>query len=313
MIARIKFELSSRLYNLLHGGQKMVAVMSCDRWKGKILDDRLVVLALQRGGMRAKIISWQDAKVNYDKIDGLVIGSMWGYQNYLEELKEWFSRVGGKKMLNPIEVILANYDKEKQFRLLNEHGIAAVPAQMIAPGNEDVRGAVVAAMAKFGSDVVVKPSISGSGQDTFLISEQALKNACSLDGAMPNLETINREKTLMVQPFMPEIDGGELAVIYIGGKLSHAVMRYPHIFSDEGVEHEVGVNQLEPEVLQICQKILAIPEYKDAAYARLDFVKTNNGYLVMEVEMFEPQLFYSRIEERDKALSSIVEQIKQRV
>lgn len=309
MIKGAKFLVKNYWYNLTHPGQKTVAVVSCDEWKNRVTDDRVLVEALNQNGLRAKIISWQDAKVNYEKIDALVIGSMWGYQNYLPELEKWFLKIADKKVINSLDVIRKNYDKVTQYELLKQNNIPINETLIIEKGDGNLEQRLNE-FYKGCESFVVKPSVSGSGENTFLINNDSRKNSYDLTKIMLDLTKINKDRALLVQPFLKGIDDGECAMIYIGGEFSHAMMRYPHVFNDNGREHEIVADKIDAEVFEICGKVLNIPEYRDATYARIDLVKDGESYKVMEVEMFEPQLFYAKISNRDAALCKIVTQIK---
>lgn len=52
-------------------------------------------------------------------------------------------------------------------------------------------------------------------------------------------------------------------------------------------------------MLEIVNKICLIKEYKDNLYMRIDLVKTNEEYQVMEVEQLDPQLFLNSITSND--------------
>ena len=120
---------------------------------------------------------------------------------------------------------------------------------------------------------------------------------------------------MLVQPFVSEINKGELAVIVIDGKVANVVRRFPGVF--EGVFHvEVEDRSvLNDEIKAICKKICDAPEYAGFLYARIDLVKTKSGYCVMEVELFEPQLFYYLLKgaAREKMLMMMVSGVGKRM
>lgn len=81
----------------LRGGALRVAIVSCDRWQGKVYDDLLLQGEFLRKGMDARIVSWQDAEVEWGDFDVAVVGSMWGYQKFLKDLEKWLDEVEEKR------------------------------------------------------------------------------------------------------------------------------------------------------------------------------------------------------------------------
>lgn len=63
------------------------------------------------------------------------------------------------------------------------------------------------------------------------------------------------------------------------------------------------------------QSILALPEYKVATYLRIDVVEREGLPIVMEVEAFEPQLYYYLLQgaSRKQALARMVAEVAQKI
>lgn len=305
------------IYDVFHAKKPKIALVSCREWRGKVLDDLLIARAFNRSGYRVKIVAWEDSGVDYDGFKAILVTSMWGYQDRLVDLEKWFKVVENKAILNPIETIRANYDKPKQKELLDRVGIRTIPTEVIkkslgSKNREVLTKRIKKIAANFGVEsVVIKPAISGSGKNTFIIGAEKRKYSFDFEDIPERILKINQEKDLLVQPFIKEIDNGELAVIMIDGEFSHAVMRYPHIFNTVGINHEV--KKVDNEVIEICKKILEISEFKHALYSRIDFVKIKGEYYAMEVELFEPQLYYHLIDEKDEKLNNFVDKFIRRI
>ena len=199
-----------------------VALVSSDCWKNKVLDDLLLQRGLIQRGFDAEIISWQEKKVDYRRYDVFIITSMWGYQNYLNEFNEWLDVMdeSGFRVINSLDIIRLNYNKASQIKQLDKEGISHVDTKIVDKNVSDT----LKELDTF--PYVVKPSISGSGNNTFLI-----RNESDLEKCLPRLEKIVRSRALMVQPFLKEIEEGELSVVVINGAISHAVRRFPGILT----------------------------------------------------------------------------------
>lgn len=206
----------------LRGGSPRVAIVSCDRFLGKVYDDLLLQGEFLRQGFKAQIVSWQDSTVNWVDFDAAVVGSMWGYQNFLPDFERWLGIVENQTVLiNPAAVIRANYDKAQQLQGLQQAKIPVIPTQVVQIDGLDE---FILPDDKF----VIKPAISGSGENTFLV-----KNRADFAKLRGDLRSLNQTRELLVQPFVPEIRAGELGIIVIGGEIVNVVRRFPGVIEGE--------------------------------------------------------------------------------
>ena len=102
---------------------KKIAIVSCDKWVGKLEEDNNLKTALINEGMDARIISWQQPLD--EKYDLLILKSVWGYQNYYDEFKKWLIYIKNNNisLLNNPDIILNNVMKDIQFGILNNNNI----------------------------------------------------------------------------------------------------------------------------------------------------------------------------------------------
>jgi hypothetical protein len=96
---------------------KKVAIVSCDKWIDKLDEDKNLKKALTDLGIDAKIISWQKPFDN--DYDLLVMRSVWGYQNFYKEFKEWllYLKKNNININNNVDLILSNIRKDIQFEI----------------------------------------------------------------------------------------------------------------------------------------------------------------------------------------------------
>ena len=308
-LIRKTLSLKIRLFNLFHRKSPKIALLSSEKWRGKILDDLLVAREFNRSGYRSEIISWDNLPKNLNSFSAFLVTSMWGYEDDEKSFAKWLEIFSNQKILNDISVIKNNFEKKSQTNLLKLSGIPIIPTEFIEKNSKSLGKSLENSAKIFAtSELVVKPTVSGSGKNTYLFGNSPRNHSLPLDfeNLPRELTELNKKKSLLVQPFLKEIDEGELAVIMINGKISHAVRRFPHIFSDTGSLSVVKISSLDEEVKKICEKVASIPEYKDALYSRIDFVKKDGKYLVMEVEFFEPNLYFSIQPNREKLLKTFV-------
>ncbi len=78
------------------------------------LDDDLAPLqqALEKAGVQAPIVAWDDPTVSWSRFDAALLRSPWDYAERLPEFLGWAENVSKQtRLLNPLEVIRRNTDK----------------------------------------------------------------------------------------------------------------------------------------------------------------------------------------------------------
>jgi glutathione synthase/RimK-type ligase-like ATP-grasp enzyme len=251
-------------------------------------DDRLLLPALAAAGIDAEPAVRSDDAVIWEAFDGVVIRSCWDYHLHIQEFKSWLARLdaGRLPVWNPISLVEWNSDKRYLLDLARR-GVATIPTMIVPPGaSADVEAI---AEAEGWSRFVLKPAVSASGHET-----HALR--LPLDAVAR--ETIARAASgsdLLVQPFAAEVPKkGEFSFTFIDGALSHATIKR----AAEGefrvqTEHGGSVTPITiPRTLaaQAEHVLRALPE--PPLYARVDGIERGGAFLLMELELIEPNLFF---------------------
>lgn len=267
-----------------------IAIVSCNKWQNKIEEDKLLQSALIQSGYNTNIISWEDPNVNYDEYMALILRSAWGYQNNYLEFKTWLNMIKQNQilLLNSPELILNNIRKDKQFELLSKYEIPIIPTEFIYK-LEDLFDDI-----KFDEKKpkVLKPIISGSGENTFLVGSNESLN---IDKIIKSFEKIIKceDNGIMLQPYIKEVQNGEFACVYIDGVNIHNMMRYPGIFTKR--EKPVYLSNIPEAVKKLADKVSKMEEYSNHLYMRIDIVLHNNKPMIMEIELAEPDLLFKFI------------------
>jgi hypothetical protein len=107
----------------------------------------------------------------------------------------------------------------------------------------------------------------------------------------------------MVQPYLSSVDAsGETALLYFGGRYSHAIRKGPLLVpgADPGQQlyanEHISSRQPEPDELAAGERILdALPfPRSELLYARVDLIRGQGGEpQLIELELTEPSLFLS--------------------
>lgn len=290
---------------------KKIGIVSCEKWKNLIQEDKLLEQTLNKAGFNSQIISWEDKTIDYNEFDCLVLRSVWGYQNNYSEFKRWllWLKKNNVKIFNAVDIILNNIRKNMQFEILDKHGIPHVPTKFIMS---------VEKFKNLDENVVVKPIISGSGENTFKVGGENVNLNTKIEkndikGIFSNMLECE-DNGIMVQPFIPDIKNGEYACVFIGGVNTHNMLRFPGVFTDKKAPVYLETVPIEVELL--AKKISKIEEFANSLYMRIDIVYYDNKPIVMEIELAEPDLLIKYVKNenlKSKILKRFVEEIERRL
>jgi len=169
---------------------------------------------------------------------------------------------------------------------LSRRGVPIVPTQLIAAHDSD---AVISAVRDAGwSRFVLKPAVSASGHETHAFAAEV--DAIARD----TIASVIKSGDVLVQPFMDEVPShGEYSLVYIDGKFSHAAIKRA-AESEFRVQTEHGGSvtpvQVDAQLIEAGSKALAALS-EVPLYARVDGIVRGGEFLLMELELIEPNLF----------------------
>jgi glutathione synthase/RimK-type ligase-like ATP-grasp enzyme len=251
----------------------------------------LIMDAAAARGLDAEITVWDDDTVDWSAYEVVVVRSCWDYLDRRDDFLTWAAKV--PNLLNPADVLAWNTDKV-YLRELADAGVPVIDTRWdVRRGDE---------LPDSAGEWVVKPSISGGGKDTARWDDPD-------DVYTHSEELIDAGRTAMVQPYVPSVDNeGETALIYFGGRFSHAIRKGPLLERGEGVRQDRDQREVitprAPTAAQedVAQQVLAaIPSSLGRAaalaYARVDLVTDTDGApRLIELELTEPSLFLDNTE-----------------
>lgn len=268
---------------------KKVGIVSCDKWKNLIKEDIFIRDYLIKMGMESEIISWEDQSVNYNNYHCLILKSVWGYQNNYIKFKKWLLFLKSENIIlyNNVDIILDNIRKDIQFTILEKNSIEYVPTTFIKSVDE------IEKIKLFEPGSIIKPIISGSGDNTFKLTEtkseldKKVINYCDVKSIFFDILKCY-DNGLMIQPFVSEIINGEYSCIYINGINTHNMLRFPGIFSEK--QKPIYMEKIPGDIKKLSEKVVALNEYENYLYIRVDIVYNQGIPVIMEVELTEPDL-----------------------
>ena len=252
-------------------------------------DDDVLRDALRKHGISALPAVWNDAAVDWSGFDAVLLRTTWDYFEHPATFHAWLDRLeaDGVPVLNPPPVLRWNADK-RYLRDLERDGVAVVDTRWADASDVP---ALLEELA--GQAVVVKPAVSGGAWHTARGVAGSAELAASVARIPPALHCL-------VQPFVPEIvDEGEWSLLFFGGEFSHAVLKRPAA-GDYRVQSQFGgtAEPLDPgpALIAAARDAIAASERRTGAataYARVDGVRSGGRFVLMEIELIEPSLFFA--------------------
>lgn len=261
-----------------------IAIATCAVYDREKVDDELLRRALEERGCAAEEVVWDDEGVDWSEFDLCLVRSTWDYHEKHREFLDWARRVEAATALrNPANLIAWNSDKS-YLRELGQAGVRTVPTVWVEPGAEIDLDAVLA--AEGWEEVIIKPVVDLGARN--LQRAQAGESSAAL-------EQVLQRGDAMVQPFLSSVEEqGELSLVYIDGKLTHAVRKRPAPgdFRVQGIWGG-SVTRVEPQPDEMALAGEALSHLDEPPlYARIDLVAGLDGKpCLIELELIEPNLY----------------------
>ena len=250
-------------------------------------EDELVINALKEKNLYVVKKDWNDSIFDWETTRSILFRSTWDYFDKFELFKKWFNKTKNKcLMINSTETIEWNIDKHYLLDL-QEHQIPIPNSEFIKRGSSIDLSLLM--QKKNWNEIVVKPTISGAAKNTYRLKEEEIIQFG------PTWEKLIYKEDFIVQEFQNNvITEGEVAMIVIGGKFTHAVLkkakegdfRVQDDFGGMVYEYEASKNEinLAEKVFSSCDEI--------PLYGRVDIMWDDVGLpTVSELEIIEPEIW----------------------
>ena len=264
--------------------------------KNVLLEDQLVLEALQGEGLKVVRKSWDDVGFDWSSTKLAVFRTTWDYFDRYEEFSKWFLAASQQtQFVNSKKLIDWNIDKH-YLKDLSKAGVIIPKTVFVEKGTKTtLEKAFSEAIDHFGfrKDIfVLKPCVSGAARHTYKIKKEDIANYEVV------FQQLLPEEAMMLQEFQNNIvSEGEISMMLFNGEFTHAVLKIAKP-GDFRVQDDFGgsVHEYQPSADQIAfaQKVVnAAPELP--VYARVDLFKDNDGnWALAELEIFEPELWFRR-------------------
>jgi hypothetical protein len=225
--------------------------------------------------------------VDWRRFDLVVIRSTWDYQHHAEQFLGVLETIerAGVRLENGSEVARWNMPKT-YLRELAARGIETVPTfwrDALAPGE------LVPLFEELRSDEgVIKPVMSANAQGAWRLNRETVRSQAA------EIEAYFANRPLMMQPFERGIvEEGEFSMMYFNGIYSHSILKVPKR-GDFRVQEEHGseIRLVTPEPALLAAGNAAVAAAgRKLLYARADFVRNDDVFRLMELELVEPAIY----------------------
>lgn len=266
----------------------VVSLITDNEHKDLTVSDQLYADALRQAGCEVEAVVWDDPSWlrndGPERADAVIFRSAWDtwqsearHQKYLSFIKEVNART--RHLFNSADTLRWGLTKTGMADLVPLGIDMPVTVAVSTPAAAD------SVLAEQGwSRAVLKPAVGASGYGVTLIEK----------GKPAAPEMPPTPGPWLVQEFLPEIKDGELNVVLFNGQVSHMVRKTPaqgEWRSNWAFKPTWGTEPVEPVAAETAQRALSF--FVDPPlYARVDGVMIDGRFVVLELELVDPSLFF---------------------
>ncbi len=301
-----------------------VALVTARAARGLDEDEVPLVSALRAAGIEVEIADWDSPGVDWASFGLAILRSTWDYTDRLDDFLAWVRTVDGQTtLLNPAAVVRWNTDKHYLAQLAKQ-GVPTVPSLFVEPGDNASRSLDRFLAGHREPELVVKPAVGAGSRDT----QRYERHQQDLVAAHIQ-RLLDAQRSVLLQPYLDRVDDdGETALIFIGGRFSHAIRKGPMLppgrAGGPGAAAAAGTppggasqalfvaERITPRVaaadeLHVAATALAAIPFTDLLYARVDLIRDPQGApVLLELELTEPSLFFAYAEDSAASFAAAV-------
>lgn len=249
-------------------------------------DDQVLIAAMQARGMQPVPVIW-DADARWSDFDAVILRSIWDYHLKYARFLEWLDALdaAGVPVHNSTPLVRWNADKRYMIEL-EQRGVRITPTWLV-PRSDQVGLADICAQTRW-QRLVIKPTVASTGYETWMTDAPVTGEANDA------FEKQKARMDVLVQEFASGVHAGEISLVFLGGRYSHAVIK--RAAGSEfrvHIEHGGTVESIEPgnALIGWAEDVIATID-APWTYARVDAVSDDRGPMLMELELLDPELFF---------------------
>ena len=275
--------------NQLTAVANRIGILTCDGFEEYKSNELKLIELFQNHSVPAEHVVWNRLDQDWSNYRAIIVLSIWDYcqngnlEKFLKVLQD--IKNSGTPVYNSCETIVWNCQKT-YLKDFEQWGIKIPETVWLEP--QQLSSIPKILEEKKWQECVLKPVVSSGGNNTYRLKAED-----------PEIKNVLEKCRLldcewMLQPFLTEIlDEGEWSFIFIDSQFSHALLKKPACgnFLAQPFRGAIAI-KMEPEKWMIAEaaRILkACPQ--NPLHARVDLIRQNKSFLVMEVELIEPYLY----------------------
>ncbi len=271
-----------------------VYIASTEKNKNLIQEDIFIQEAFLSRGLVSKIETLEHIVSETTLGDVVFLKSIWGYHKDYKKFLEHISILKEKKviLINDYEYIHWSIDKSKYFSEINF--LKIVPTYKLdlstVKSIDDIERIIQLIIKDdLNTKFVIKPAIGASGYLACVYDKKDIVNN--------RINNILDHKNLdfMIQPFRSQVVEGEISTILINGKIQYGVKRFPGIFTEKKDSEYIDQQKIPKQITNQVKLLhnFFVDKFKSLPkICRVDFVKHDLDYELMEIELIDPDLFF---------------------
>ena len=281
---------------------KRLALATCSELPDLTINDASLVEPLRELDIEAIAAPWDDPSIDWAGFDGILLRSTWNYHHFHDQFGDWIEQLKSQKirLFNSHDVVLWNMDKIYLKELI-ALGVPAVPTYWAECGTRENLKQILE--RNNWPRAIVKPRIGASANFVMII------NVEEAEAKQAHFEKLLSQHNLMIQPLVEEIQKGEWSIMFVQNEFSHAVLKTPE---DIFVQAELGgtweLATPSPQLIESARGILVaaqrITGQNSFLYSRVDGVEVDGQFILMELELIEPELFLSAAPQATELLAA---------
>ncbi len=267
-------------------------------------EDGLVQAELEALNISCRRIAWDDS-CDLSGFRFALFRTTWNYfdelSSFVNFLKKWSPIVS---FINPYQQILWNLNK-KYLLELAMLGVNITETEIVTKSNYVTLKNIC--QKRNWKNIVIKPCVSAAAWQTHHIKEVQINNSEKL------FYELVEKQNMIVQEFQNNIQSfGELSLMIIGGKYSHAVLKKAKI-GDFRVQDDFGGSVetylANKQEIDFAEKTISLLPFHPI-YARVDIIVDNQNKLALsELEIIEPEMWFRLSESSVKKLAGEIKKI----
>lgn len=256
-------------------------------------EDRLLIAELAKRNIHAETIAWDDSTIDWSQYALCIVRSAWFWHVYPEKFFNLASTIEKQTILwNSVN--LMQWIANKKYLLELEKKNIPITPTILIPAQSSIALRQLLNEHKW-NDVIIKPTVSQGARKIIRSSMQDKPGYTSIEQAEVLTKAMLKEQEIVIQLYLHSVETeGEVSVIVINNKITHAVRRFPSAGSFLAIGYPLTKEEFYPldaTMIILVEDILSKIPYK-MDFGRFDFIlNDNNQFLLSEIELISPRLF----------------------